>query len=244
MSSTLLDRTIFYELHSFSTSVYIMSSALLDRIIFYELHSSWPHNILWAPLFLTAYYFMSSTLLDHSIFYELHSSWPHNILWAPLFLIAYYFMSSILLDRIIFYELRSSWPRRRRRRTWSSTWRGRWTWRCWAREDAEAAAGRRTAGLRSEFKLHRVGRELSFFYSRRNWDSPIPSPAGECAPHPLVQGWEAHSHSLAGEGLGESQFRRGDIHCGTLYSVHTVYVSTLCEIAFSHNQNCPILDLR
>ncbi len=29
---------------------------------------------------------------------------------------------------------------------------------------------------------HRVGRELSFFSSRRNWDSPNPSPAGECAP--------------------------------------------------------------
>jgi hypothetical protein len=25
------------------------------------------------------------------------------------------------------------------------------------------------------------------------------------------------THSLAREGLGESQFRRGDIHCGTLY---------------------------
>jgi hypothetical protein len=29
--------------------------------------------------------------------------------------------------------------------------------------------------------------------------------------------------ALAREGLGESQFRRGDIHCGTLY-VYTVYV--------------------
>ncbi len=29
---------------------------------------------------------------------------------------------------------------------------------------------------------HRVGRLLSFFSSRRNWDSPTPSPAGECAP--------------------------------------------------------------
>ncbi len=31
-------------------------------------------------------------------------------------------------------------------------------------------------------------------------------------------------HSLAGKGLGESQFRRGDIHCGALYT----YISTLC----------------
>ncbi len=29
---------------------------------------------------------------------------------------------------------------------------------------------------------------LSFFSSRRNWDSPTPLAAGECAPHPLVRG--------------------------------------------------------
>ncbi len=62
--------------------------------------------------------------------------------------------------------------------------------------------------------VHRVGRVLRFFSSRRNWDSPNPSPAGECAP-PLVPGGRG---TLAGErGVGESQFRRGDIHCGTLY---------------------------
>jgi hypothetical protein len=48
---------------------------------------------------------------------------------------------------------------------------------------------------------HRVGRVLSFFSSRRNWDSPTPSPAGECAPSPWsggrghirwrVRGWES-----------------------------------------------------
>ncbi len=32
------------------------------------------------------------------------------------------------------------------------------------------------------------------------------------------------AHSLAGEGLGEAQFRRGDIHCGTL----SLNISTLC----------------
>ena len=35
---------------------------------------------------------------------------------------------------------------------------------------------------------HRVGSVLSFFYSRRNWDSPNPSPAGECAPPPPGSG--------------------------------------------------------
>jgi hypothetical protein len=49
---------------------------------------------------------------------------------------------------------------------------------------------------------HRV----SFFSSRRNWHSPKPSPAGECA-----QFWGGGAHSLAREGLGEPQFRRGDI---------------------------------
>jgi hypothetical protein len=39
------------------------------------------------------------------------------------------------------------------------------------------------------------------FSSRRNWDYPMGGGA----------------HSLAREGLGESLFRRGDIHCGTLY---------------------------
>jgi hypothetical protein len=35
---------------------------------------------------------------------------------------------------------------------------------------------------------HRVGRVLSLFSSHRNWDSPIPLGAGECAPSPLVRG--------------------------------------------------------
>ncbi len=60
-----------------------------------------------------------------------------------------------------------------------------------------------------------IGRVLSFFSSRRNWDSANPLPAGECAPPPPVLGGGAHS--LARERLGRSQFRRGDIHCGTLY---------------------------
>ncbi len=44
-------------------------------------------------------------------------------------------------------------------------------------------------------------------------------------PHPLALrrvppppfGSGGGAHSLAREGMGESQFRRGDIHCGTLY---------------------------
>jgi hypothetical protein len=56
--------------------------------------------------------------------------------------------------------------------------------------------------------------------SRRSWDSPNPSPPGECAP-PLVRGGWAHS--LAREGVGESQSRRGDIHRGTLYIIIYMY---------------------
>jgi hypothetical protein len=41
---------------------------------------------------------------------------------------------------------------------------------------------------------------------RRNWDSPTPSLASECAPIPGTKGGVAHSR--AGEGLGESQFQR------------------------------------
>ncbi len=41
---------------------------------------------------------------------------------------------------------------------------------------------------------HRVGRVLSFFSSRRNWDYPIPSPAGEYAPP-----WFGGRGTLAGE---------------------------------------------
>jgi hypothetical protein len=59
--------------------------------------------------------------------------------------------------------------------------------------------------------IHRVGRVLSFFSSRRNWDSPNPSPAGECAPST----GSGRRGTLAGErgvgGLGESKFPRGDI---------------------------------
>jgi hypothetical protein len=47
---------------------------------------------------------------------------------------------------------------------------------------------------------HRVGRVLSFFSSHRNWDSPTPLAAGECAPPPFGPGGRAHS--LAAKGVG------------------------------------------
>jgi hypothetical protein len=53
---------------------------------------------------------------------------------------------------------------------------------------------------------------------RRNLDSPSPSPASEWAPAPEPKGGGAHSP--AGEGVGESQFRRLEKKHSTL--------STLC----------------
>ncbi len=44
---------------------------------------------------------------------------------------------------------------------------------------------------------------------------PQPLTRMRVCPPPLIPGGGAHS--LAREGVGESQFRRGDIHCGTLY---------------------------
>ncbi len=50
--------------------------------------------------------------------------------------------------------------------------------------------------------LHRVGRVLSFFSSRRKWDSPNPLPAGECA-HPPPPRGSGGRGTLAGErGVG------------------------------------------
>ncbi len=51
---------------------------------------------------------------------------------------------------------------------------------------------------------HRVGRVQSLFSSRRNWDSPIPSPAGECVPPPpppRFRGW-GHTRLRARGGGG------------------------------------------
>ncbi len=49
---------------------------------------------------------------------------------------------------------------------------------------------------------------------RRNWDSPTPSLASECAPPHYTKG--GGTHTPAGEGLGESQFRRLEKRLSTL----------------------------
>jgi hypothetical protein len=70
---------------------------------------------------------------------------------------------------------------------------------------------------------HRVGRVLSFFPVVGIGDSPNPSPEGECAPSSFGSGGRG-THAGERGGGRESPFRRGDIHCGTLY----IYV--LCGI--------------
>jgi hypothetical protein len=59
-----------------------------------------------------------------------------------------------------------------------------------------------------------IGRVLSFSPVVGIGTRPAPHPQASVSP-PLVPGGGAHS--LVREGVGESQFRRGDIHCGTLY---------------------------
>jgi hypothetical protein len=64
---------------------------------------------------------------------------------------------------------------------------------------------------------------------------PPPHPQASVPPPPCF--WPEGKHSLASEGLGESQFRRGDIHCGTLYIyVLCVFNSHMCSICFFRNR--------
>jgi hypothetical protein len=71
---------------------------------------------------------------------------------------------------------------------------------------------------------HRVGRVVGIE------TPPTPHPRASVPPPPLVPGGGAHS--LAREGVGESQFRRGNIHCGTLYTRIYVLSTTLCLQAY------------
>jgi hypothetical protein len=78
----------------------------------------------------------------------------------------------------------------------------------------------KTPFLHMKVYKHRIGRVRSFSPVVGIGTPPTPNPQASVSPPPLVLGGE--THSLAREGMGESQFRRGDIHCGTLY------ICTLC----------------
>ncbi len=73
---------------------------------------------------------------------------------------------------------------------------------------------------------HKADGVLSFFSSRRNWDCPTPSSAGECAPPP-------------GSGVGghTSKFGHGDRHCGTLGGLHYLFNLLLTTCIPMHTTN-------
>ncbi len=67
-------------------------------------------------------------------------------------------------------------------------------------------------GAKHKVQIYRVPQCM---FPRRNWDSPTPSLASECAPPPRNQS-VGGAHSPAGEGLGESQFRQQEKRPSTL----------------------------
>jgi hypothetical protein len=69
---------------------------------------------------------------------------------------------------------------------------------------------------------------------RRNWDSPNPSLASECAPPiPNWGGGGGWAHLPAGEGLGESQFRRLEKKLNTLPTLWRRHSVTCCRLTLA-----------
>ncbi len=80
---------------------------------------------------------------------------------------------------------------------------------------------------------------LGFFPVVGTGTPPTPHPQAS-VPAPLPPGSRAGAHSLAREGLVESQFRRGDIHCDTLY---TCFVSDTFPVmcAVKEGETLPLM---
>ncbi len=64
--------------------------------------------------------------------------------------------------------------------------------------------------------FHRVGRKL--FFQVVGIGNPPPLHPQASGPHPFGSGG---AHSIEGEGVGESQFRRGDIHYTVVFYIYT-----------------------
>ncbi len=74
------------------------------------------------------------------------------------------------------------------------------------------------AGLRTQSR-----QSAKLFLQSSDLELPLPLGRRRVCPPTLWSGGRAHS--LAGEGSGESQFRRGDIHWGALY-INKYFVTT------------------
>ncbi len=85
--------------------------------------------------------------------------------------------------------------------TWS--WRGQTTVVVWA--------------LRGEYSQNRQSAKLFLQSSDGIGTSLTPHPQAIVSPRPLWFGGEGHTRWQESGCMGESQFQRGDIHCGTLY---------------------------
>ncbi len=78
--------------------------------------------------------------------------------------------------------------------------------------------------------LKQQSRESSRLFLLVRIRTPTPSPVGECVPSPL---WFRSTHSLAGEGVGGSQFGRGDRHCGTL-CIYVLSIWNFRKVVFKY----------
>ncbi len=99
-----------------------------------------------------------------------------------------------------------------------------WGVQCWYSEVDSV----HHSGLLNHFiyvRHHRVGRVLSIFSSRRNWDAPNPSPAGECVPPPGSGGRGTHTRWRERGGGRVPIPTRGHTLWYSLY----ITVRTLCK---------------
>jgi hypothetical protein len=93
-----------------------------------------------------------------------------------------------------------------------------------ARNDDGDAIAWKKIGIGLERSDPQSRQSAKMFLQSSDLGLPQPlTPRRVCPPPPLVPGEGAQS--LGRERVGESQFRRGDIHCGTLY----IYLCTLCS---------------
>ncbi len=77
-----------------------------------------------------------------------------------------------------------------------------------------------------------IGRVLSFSPVVGIGTPPTPHPKASVSPPLWFRGGGAHS--LAREGVGESEFRRWDIRCGTLYIQYVYFVAYTLLLSFTY----------